>query len=105
MMADKENSAYWTKLDGHHWLVDAWEAFVVNDESPGLLRWELGSELPEVRQTNHLAIGKRRLAQRMLYALHLPLLLDRTRASWTEEAHPLPIAPETQAMLAQEMLA
>jgi hypothetical protein len=65
--------------------------------------WEPGSELPEVRQTNHLATGHRRFAQQMLYALGFPRVLDRTRAAWIDEAHPLPIAPETQAILAREL--
>lgn len=103
MMEDSQNRANWTRPEAHHWSVADWRSFVVEDDAPGLMHWEPRSELPVVRQTNHLAAMKRRLAQRMLYAVGLPRFLDLMRASWTDLAHPLPIAPETQDILAREL--
>lgn len=103
MLADAENRKHWSNPDQMHWSVGDWRAFVSAEDAPGLARWDPSTPLPEVRQTNHLATGGRRLAQRALYALGAQLLLDLTRAAWTAEAHPRPIAPETQAVLTQEL--
>jgi hypothetical protein len=103
MMADQENRSNWTQPDAHHWSVGAWEKFLVEDGAPSLMRWQLGTELPEVRLSNHLATGSKRRLQEAIYAIGLPRVLDMTRASWTVDAHPLPIAPETQGVLAREL--
>jgi glycosyltransferase involved in cell wall biosynthesis len=103
MMADRVNRSNWMRPDEHHWALEDWRSFVVGDDAPGLMRWEPESDLSEVRQTNHIANGRRRLAQQALYTLGLPRILDRTRASWTASAHPLPISAETQEILAREL--
>ena len=103
MMADHENRGNWSKPDAHHWSVEDWRSFLVEDEKPALQRWKPGTELPEVHQTNHLATSRRRLTQRAIYALGLPRALDLTRASWRANACPLPISAETQAILAREL--
>jgi glycosyltransferase involved in cell wall biosynthesis len=103
MMEDKANRSNWTKPDAHHWSVARWQQFVFEDGARGLKLWEHGSRLPEVRQSGHLMPMSKRIIQRAIYALGLPCVLDRTRAKWTSEARPLPIAPETQAILDQEL--
>ena len=103
MMADRENRSNWRRPDAHHWAVEDWRSFVVEEGAAGLLRWEAGTELLEVRQMNHMSLGSKRLAQRALYALGLPRILDLTRASWAAETYPLPISDETQEVLAREL--
>lgn len=103
MMADKENRSNWTRPDAHHWSQGDWRQFVIEDDAPELNYWEPGAELPEVRQVNHLATGTKRLAQRAIYGLGLPRIMDITRATWADAARPLPIAPETQEILKREL--
>lgn len=103
MMADRENRTNWSRPDAHHWSVEEWQSFVVEDDATRLQRWEPNTELPEIRQTNHLATGRRRLAQRALYALSVPRALDMTRNAWSDDARPLTISPETQGVLAREL--
>lgn len=103
MMADKENRSNWTRPDAHHWSQADWTQFVIDDDAPDLRYWEPGTALPEVQQTNHLATGAKRLVQRAMYGLGLPQIMDLTRATWTDAAHPLPIAPATQEILKREL--
>ncbi len=102
MMSDRENRATWG--DGaNHWTENEWSKFVVDDLEPSLKYWEPGTDLPEVKQTNHLATGAKRQLQRAIYRLGLPRIMDMTRAAWTGAAHPLPIALETQETLQREL--
>lgn len=103
MMADKDNRSNWTRPDAHHWSQADWTQFVVDDDKPGLAYWAPGTGLPEVQQTNHLATGAKRLLQRAMYGLGLPRIMDLTRATWSDAAHPLEIAPETQEILRREL--
>lgn len=103
MMADRENRANWTNPEAHHWSVEDWQTFVAEDDDPALMRWEPGTVLSEVRQTNHLAGGPRRLAQLTLYASGLARALDLIRAPWTTEDRPRPIPSSTQALLARAL--
>ena len=103
MMADKANRSNWTRPDAHHWSQGDWSKFVIDDDAAGLSYWEPGTELLKVRQTNHLATGAKRQLQRAMYALGLPRLIDKTRRQWSEDARPLPIAPETQDILKREL--
>ena len=105
MMADKVNQSNWTRPELHHWATDDWRQFVVADDAPDLKVWEPGTELPEVRQFNHLASGGTRVMQRFAYALGLPRVFDLARKRWTSDAHPLPIEQETQEVLARELSA
>lgn len=98
MMADRENRANWTRPELHHWSEAEWRKFVVPDKADGLQRWTPGSELPAVRQTNHLAPPHKRMAQRLAHAFLLPLL-DRTRPGWPDDASPQPISPDVVATL------
>jgi glycosyltransferase involved in cell wall biosynthesis len=103
MMADKENRSNWTRPDAHRWSVDDWRRFVVEDDAPELKVWEPGTELPDIRQTNHLTGSGKRVLQRAVYALGLPRALDLTRKKWNGDAHPLAIDPETQEILTREL--
>jgi hypothetical protein len=103
MMADIQNRSNWSNPAAHHWAVQDWRSFIVRDDAPNLLQWDIGSALPEVRQTNHLVRGPRRLAQRLLYSIGFPAIFDRARPSWTDEAHPLPIPSATQEVLGREL--
>ncbi|MBL8564839.1 MAG: glycosyltransferase family 2 protein [Hyphomicrobiaceae bacterium] len=103
MMADKENRLNWTRPEAHRWSVGDWRRFLVDDDAPELKVWEQGTELPDIRQTNHIPRGVRRAVQHVLYALSLPSALDLTRKGWSPDAYPLPIAPETQEILAREL--
>lgn len=103
MMADRDNRANWTRAEEHHWSVGNWEEFVIDDDAPGLRHWKPGTDLAEIRQTNHMASGSKRLLQYAIYALGLPRVLDMTRDSWTSKDHPLPIRPETQNLLARKL--
>lgn len=100
MMADRENRSNWTRPDSHHWSVADWSQFIVDDDAPGLQCWEPGTDLLEICQLNHLPSGNKRLVQRIMYALGIPRVLDKTRATWAADSNPLPIAAETQAILA-----
>ncbi len=102
MMANGENRANWSRPELHHWSEAEWRKFIVPDETQGLRHWPPGSALPEVHQTNHLAPPHRRLAQRFVHSLLLPLL-DRARPGWPDGACPQPISPDVVAMLEREL--
>jgi glycosyltransferase involved in cell wall biosynthesis len=103
MMKNHYNRANWTDPDAHHWSEEDWRSFVIDDQDPNLRFWTPGSDLPEVRQTNHLATRPVRLVQHALYATQLPRAFDLTRCRWSNEDCPVPISPEIQAALAREL--
>lgn len=73
-----------------HWLEDDWKSFLTADDAPGLLYWEPGCELPQVRQLNHLKKGLARLAQRVLHGTLLPVM-DARRPAFGPEQSPVPL--------------
>jgi glycosyltransferase involved in cell wall biosynthesis len=101
MMADRNNRANWN-IDYHYWENAEWRNFITPDDSPGLQHWTPGEPLQEVHQTNHLARGPKRLAQRLTHACLLPIL-DRFRPGWSESDHPHPIPPEIISRLEREL--
>ena len=103
MMSDKENRAHWTGAF-HHWDEAEWHKFITADDLPGLCHWQAGSELPEIRFTNHLRAPHIRIVQRLTHALCLPVL-DRLRPTWPETAYPQKISPEVTALLERELRA
>jgi glycosyltransferase involved in cell wall biosynthesis len=105
MMADAQNGSHWVEPEKHHWSTDDWRLFVKSDEEEDLRYWEAGTQLSEVAQYNHLATGRKRVAQVALYASGLAMYLDRYRSAWVEGMDaPLAIAEETQALLKRELL-
>jgi hypothetical protein len=98
MMADKKNRQNWSRPELHHWAQAEWRKFVTPDNDPALQRWAPGTELPELRYTQHLASPPIRVAQRLAHALLLPML-DRRRPAWPDDAYPQRISPEVIAEL------
>jgi hypothetical protein len=41
--------------------------------------------------------------QRAMYDFGFPRIMDLTRARWTDDARPLPIAPEIQEVLKRDL--
>ena len=102
MMADKENRSHWTEADLHHWSQSEWRKFITPDEEAGLQRWIPGTTLPEVQYNNHLAPIHKRIAQRMVHSLGLPLL-DRMRSKWMPEDYPQKIFESVIKELAEKL--
>jgi glycosyltransferase involved in cell wall biosynthesis len=95
MMADEENRANWSRAELHHWAEREWKRFITPDDLPDLKYWKPGTELPLVRQTNHLKPLHIRAVQRLVHALCLPVL-DRLRPKFPPEGRPQPIPYETR---------
>jgi glycosyltransferase involved in cell wall biosynthesis len=102
MMADQQNRRNWSQPELHHWAEKEWRKFVISDRAPELVYWKLGDELPEYRFMTHLAPFHKRVVQRFIHALGLPIL-DRIRPKWTEYTYPLKIAPEVVADLETQL--
>jgi hypothetical protein len=100
MLADKENRLNWSEPELHHWIEEQWHKFIAPDHAPGALFWKPGDALPEYHFTNHLAPSYKRLAQRFVHALCLPLL-DSTRPRWPKDAYPRKIESDVQARLVE----
>ena len=64
-----------------------WRKFITSDDAEGLMHWDVGADLPEFEFTNHLAPSHKRLAQRIIHSMLLPLL-DRSRQKWSESDYP-----------------
>lgn len=101
MMADRENRSNWT-IDYHYWEARDWTTFITRNEETGLREWYPGINLPEVHETQHLAKGFRRVAQRVVHATCLPVL-DRLRPGWPKDATPKKISPEVVRLLETEL--
>lgn len=102
MMADKENRSHWTHADLHHWSQSEWRKFIIPDDENGLQHWIPGTTLPEVQYNNHLAPIHKRIAQRMVHSLGLPLL-DRMRSKWVPENYPQKISESVIKELAEKL--
>lgn len=98
MMADASNRRNWAQPEQHHWAEEDWRKFVVPADAVDLLHWAPGTELPEVRQLNHLAPMRRRMVQRLVHTVGLPVL-DRLRAGFSPADRPQPITADVQARL------
>jgi glycosyltransferase involved in cell wall biosynthesis len=104
MMADKENRSNWTRPELHHWAETEWKKFITTDDLPELKFWKPGTDLPLVRQRNHLRPPHIRAVQRFLHAFCLPLL-DRKRPGFPAEAKPQSIPAGIVQQLEQELRA
>jgi glycosyltransferase involved in cell wall biosynthesis len=102
MMADAENRANWSRPDLHHWDKAEWRKFVTPDDLPGLKYWQAGTELPLVRQTNHLQRPHVRAIQRLIHTVALPFL-DRLRPRFSAIAQPRPIPSHVVEQLRREL--
>jgi glycosyltransferase involved in cell wall biosynthesis len=91
MLADPHNRSHWTCPELHPWAEREWKKFVTPDTLPGLNFWPPGTDLPVVRQFNHLRPPPVRILQRIIHRWLLPQL-DKRRPSFCGE--PQPIAPE-----------
>ena len=98
MMASKQNSRYWSRPEHHHWSQSDWRKFVVSDDDPNLRCWVPGTPLPTYRFENHIARHPKRLVQRVVHGLMLPVL-DRLRSKWPSNAVPMPIGNQVTASL------
>jgi glycosyltransferase involved in cell wall biosynthesis len=103
MMADEENRANWSRPELHHWAEHEWKRFVTRDDLTDLKYWKPGTELPLVRQTNHLKPSHIRGVQRLVHALCLPVL-DRLRPKFPPEGRPQPIPYETVKLLEESCM-
>jgi hypothetical protein len=102
MMADQTNRQNWTRPEVHPWAESEWRKFVTADDAEGIRRWSPGLPLPELEEANHLARPPKRVAQRFLHAVLLPLL-DGMRSHWPDDAYPQPIPPAISARIEQEL--
>jgi glycosyltransferase involved in cell wall biosynthesis len=102
MMADEENRANWSRAELHHWAEREWKRFITPDDLPDLKYWKPGTDLPLVRQTNHLKPSPIRAVQRLVHALCLPVL-DRLRRKFPPEGRPQPIPYETVKLLEERL--
>jgi hypothetical protein len=97
-MLDPTNQKAWPGRKSFHWYEEDWRKFIIADDAPELLYWGQGSALPEVKQLNHLARPHKRVVQRLIHAVGLPVL-DRLRARYSDIDRPQSIAPEVQQEL------
>ncbi len=102
MMADEGNCANWSRPELHHWAEREWKRFTTPDDLPDLKYWKPGTDLPPVRQTNHLKPSPIRAVQRLVHALCLPVL-DRLRPKFPTESRPQPIPYETVKLLEEKL--
>jgi glycosyltransferase involved in cell wall biosynthesis len=102
MMADSKNRKNWDGIDYHYWEEPEWRKFIMPDELPELKHWKPGTQLPLVRQSNHLRPPHIRTVQRLVHAFCLPML-DRKRAAWSDDSCPQPIPPQIARSLALEL--
>lgn len=102
MMADQENRSNWSQPELHHWAEQEWRKFITQDDAPDLSHWEPGTQLPEVKQLNHLTKPHVRIAQRLAHSFLLPWL-DSRRPKWPEHAYPQPISFEISQRLSHQL--
>ncbi len=102
MMADETNRKNWSHPDQHHWAEVNWRKFIMPNDDPNIRYWELGTDLPQYSLTNHLQSLRTRLIQRLVHAFLLPIL-DRTRPSFSNSAHPQLIQEEVNQLLIREL--
>ena len=102
IMADKENRSNWSRPELHHWAESEWRKLITPDNLPGMQYWQPGTELPELRFTNHLAKAYLRAVQLLAHRFCLPIL-DRTRASYRDDAYPQRIPAELVTRLEREL--
>jgi hypothetical protein len=97
----REDSAWIVDAD-HHWGSTEWRKFVAPDDLPELHYWQPGTDLTEVRWTNHLAPPPKRVVQRIVHAVGLPLL-DALRPGWVEGTYPGKIPAEVVKRMEREL--
>jgi hypothetical protein len=102
LRAFMREDANWVVDAGHHWGTPEWRQFITPDDLPDLQYWKPGTDLPEVRWTNHLPPPYKRLAQRLVHALALPLL-DPLRPGWVEGTYPGKIPDEIVRRMESEL--
>ena len=102
MMTDEENRANWSRPELHHWAEREWKRFITPDDLPDLKYWKPGTELPLVRQTNHLKPSHIRAVQRLVHALCLPVL-DRLRPKFPPDSRPQSIPKEIVQLLQEKL--
>ncbi|MBE2286880.1 MAG: glycosyltransferase family 2 protein [Prosthecobacter sp.] len=102
MMADKENRSNWSRPELHHWAEAEWRKFITPDDLPELEVWMPGTDLPHVRQLNHLRGPLTRAAQRLTHAFLLPLL-DARRPAFNNGTSPQQIPAEIVQRLEAEL--
>lgn len=102
MMADEENRANWSQPELHHWAEREWKRFITPNDLPGLKYWKPGTELPVVRQKNHLKPPHIRVMQRFVHALCLPVL-DGLRPKFPSEGRPQSIPDETVKLFEEKL--
>jgi hypothetical protein len=102
MMADATNRKNWSRPEQHHWSKADWQQFVVSNDEPQLQYWQLDTDLPTYKFTNHLQPIHIRLVQRFVHAFLLPVL-DSKRPSFPNDAQPQPIAEEINQLLVEEL--
>jgi hypothetical protein len=98
MLADDENGLNWAGAENMHWTIPDWTKFIVKNNDPRLHFWLPGTDLPEIKQLNHLAGPRRRMLQRIIHSFFLPLL-DSTRPGYPENGYPQKINPEVIHLL------
>jgi hypothetical protein len=92
----------WDPGAGSHWSVGEWRKFITPDDHPGMQYWRPGTELPEVRWTNHLPPPHKRAIQRLVHAVALPLL-DPLRPGWVEGTYPGKIPGDVVRRMEREL--
>jgi hypothetical protein len=105
MALDAEAGPHWKSVDWRHDVIafDAADRIAQEQNQSGvglaaarghtagqLQEWNPGEKLPEVHTVNHLARGGKRVAQRLIHPLILPVL-DRLRTPFPKGFKPRPI--------------
>lgn len=102
LRAFMREDATWVVDAGHHWGSTEWRQFITPDDLPEMQYWAPGTELPEVRWTNHLPPPHKRAVQRLVHATALPLL-DPLRPGWTEGTYPGKIPDDIVRRMEREL--
>ncbi|MGL5033605.1 MAG: glycosyltransferase family 2 protein [Microcystaceae cyanobacterium] len=102
MMADATNRQNWSRPEQHHWSEADWRKVVISNNNPDLKYWEFNQELPHYQFTNHLKPFPKRLVQRLVHSVFLPLL-DNQRPAFSDKAFPQPISDAVNQTLVKEL--
>ncbi|MEQ8820521.1 MAG: glycosyltransferase family A protein [Sumerlaeia bacterium] len=103
MLADKNNQRHWRQAAEHHWAIEDWRKFIVKDDDDRPQHWAPGTDLPHLKQTNHIAKPHKRLAQRLVHAFMLPTL-DKKREGFPADAYPDPIGEDLRQAIRDSLL-